>query len=299
MPRTKKPTLGIYGFIYLLKLVFKYPWLTLPLLLAGGGWYGYESQIVRPQMVYMGVPAARDWKQPLSWFRVLRNEGFMLGYSDLRGNPLWVSYALHPLPENAPHHRRPSAFSSDWRGINRVSQQDYRHSGYDRGHLAPNYAISRLYGHEAQLDTFLMTNITPQKPNLNQKLWQRLETVEADYFAPRFGEVWVVAGPIFSASTRRLAGAWNVEIPAAFYKIYAAPGKQQGEAPRLLAFIMPQEVRGNESLLRYMVSVDKVEELTGLDFFAALPDPVEQRAEAAVAPDSWRLRQVAELPARY
>lgn len=298
MPRRKNQTSRTYSAVHLFKLIFKHPWLIFPALLAWCGWYGYETQIARPQMVYMGVPAARDWRQPLTWFRVLRNDGFMLGYSDLRGVPLWVSYALQSIPETAPHYKRPSVFSADWRSLNRVTHDDYQRSGYDRGHMAPNYAISRLYGQEAQLQTFLMTNIAPQKPNLNQKLWQRLESVESDYFAPWFGEIWVLTGPIFSAPAERLASAWNVEIPDAFYKIYAVPGTQ-GQPPRVLAFIMPQNVRGNESLLQYTVTVDKVEELTGLDFFAALPDAVEQRAEAAVDAESWRLQQVAKLQPRY
>ncbi|MGR8933852.1 MAG: DNA/RNA non-specific endonuclease [Gammaproteobacteria bacterium] len=286
------------GSFYLFKALIERPALIFLALAVWGGWYAFETHIVRPQRVYMGVPQARDWQQPLTWFRVLRNDGFMLGYSDLRGVPLWVSYALRPIPENAPHYKRPSQFSKDWRGINRVTQDDYKRSGYDRGHMAPNYAISRLYGQEAQQETFLMTNIAPQKPNLNQKLWQRLESVESDYFAPWFGTVWVLAGPVFSGSVERLRSAWNVEIPDAFYKIYAVPGTL-GQPPRLLAFIMPQNVRGNESLMQYTVSVDQVEALTGLDFFADLPDAVEQRAEATVDANSWRLQQVAKLPSRY
>lgn len=298
MSSTQRQSHWFFRAFYLFKLIYKYPWASLPLVLILGGWYGYETQVARPQMVYMGVPAARQWQQPQTWFRVLRNDGFMLGYSDLRGAPLWVSYALRPIPKNAPHYKRPSTFSVDWRGINRVTHDDYRLSGYDRGHMAPNYAVSRLYGQEAQVETFLMTNIVPQKPNLNQKLWQRLESVEVDNFAPLFGEVWVLTGPIFTGSVERLAQAWNVEIPDAFYKIYAVPGNQ-GQAPQLLAFIMPQNVRGKESLLKYTVSVDKVEEETGLDFFAALPDDVEQRVEAAVDAEPWQLKQVANLPPRY
>jgi endonuclease G len=299
MPRRKNSAFLLYSAAYLLKLIFKARWLTLPALLTWGAWYGYETQVARPQMAYMGVPEARDWTQPATWFRVLRNDGFMLGYSDLRGDPLWVSYALRPVPQSAPSYKRPSTFSADWRGVNRVAHDDYRRSGYNRGHMAPNYAISRLYGREAQLDTFLMTNIAPQKANLNQKLWQRLETVESDYFAPLFGEVWVLAGPIFSGSVERLTSAWNVEVPDAFYKIYAVPGKTQGQPPLLLAFIMPQTVRGNEPLTQYAVAVDNVEEATGLDFFAALPDPVERRVEAVADTGPWRLREVASRPARY
>lgn len=261
------------------------------------GWYGYEVYHARPIMAYMGVPKAEGWS-PGTWTRVFRNEGFMVGYSDLRGNPLWVIYKLTPIPDNAGRHRRPERFSADWRSLTRIDHDDYTGSGYDRGHLAPNYAISRLYGKEAQLDSFLMTNITPQKPNLNQKLWQRLEEAEADLFASRFGTVWVVTGPIFGQKTQRLRSSSRVEIPEAFYKIYIVPAHTDHE-PRTLAFVIPQDVRGNEPLDRFITSIDHVEALTGLDFFHELEDSLENRLEGRIDPSHWPLKAASQLPSRY
>jgi len=62
--------------------------------------------------------------------------------------------------------------------------------------MAPNYAISTLYGKSSQLDSFLMTNITPQKPNLNRKIWQRLEEIEIKYFTKLSDEIYVYTGTI-------------------------------------------------------------------------------------------------------
>lgn len=262
--------------------------------LAAGGWYAFELKVSRPHLAWMGEPKAVDWKNPFTWTRTLRNDGFMLGYSDLRGNPLWVEYSLTPPPPNAPRLKRLARFSTDWRGINRVGHDDYTGSGYDRGHMAPNHAISVLYGREGQADTFLMTNITPQKPNLNEKLWQRLEELELDQFAKQFGRVWVVDGPIFDPPSERLHSSWRVEVPDAFYKIIVAP-----EQKKVLAFIMPQAVRGDEPLDHYLASVDAIEKRTGLDFFQNLDDAVENRMEAEVDPDTWHLRDLARLPGRY
>ncbi|MFM8332983.1 MAG: DNA/RNA non-specific endonuclease [Candidatus Methylumidiphilus sp.] len=260
---------------------------------AGGGWYAYELKVARPAMAWMGEPKASDWKNPFTLTRTLRNHGFMLGYSDLRGNPLWVTYALSAPAEGA-RLKRPSRFTADWRGINRVSHDDYTGSGYDRGHMAPNHAISALYGRDAQMDSFLMTNVTPQKPNLNERLWERLEEVELDQFAKQFGKVWVVDGPIFDPPSERLPSSWRVEVPDAFYKIIVAPG-----AKKMLAFIMPQAVRGDEPLDHYLVSVDTIEKRTGLDFFPELEDGEENRLEASVDPAPWRLQELARLPGRF
>lgn len=267
-------------------------WLAVGL--AAGAWYAFEVKVARPQMVWMGEPQPADWKNPFTLTRTLRNHGFMLGYSDLRGNPLWVIYALTPPPADAEHLKRPSRFSSDWRGINRVSHEDYTGSGFDRGHMAPNHAISVLYGREGQSDSFRMTNITPQKASLNEKLWERLEALELEQFAKQFGKVWVLDGPIFDPPNERLHSSWRVEVPDAFYKIIVAP-----EAKKALAFIMPQSVRGDEPLDHYLTSVDSIEKRTGFDFFQELDDAEENRLEAEVDPAPWHLQELARLPGRY
>lgn len=287
----------VFFLIWLLKPCLKDPLILATALALAGGWYAYEQKVARPAMAYQGVPETQNWQQPLHFFRVLRNQAFMVGYSDLRGNPLWVTYKIKAVAADAPSYRRPQRFDKDWRTLNPVKHEDFQRSGYDRGHLAPNYAISRLYGRQAQQDTFLMSNITPQKPKLNQKLWQRLEQVEIDHFTRLGREIWVVTGPVFEGSTERLKSSWNVEIPDAFYKIYALP--DSANAPRLLAFLIPQNVKGNEPLTRYLTTVDKIEQLTGLDFFPDLDDTLENKLEAAVEPAPWKLNKVARLPARY
>jgi len=282
----------------LFRLSRKHPVVLLIIFVLGLGGYAYEVRVARPTLLYQGAPQAVSAKNSDTWFRILRNEGFILGYSDLRGNPLWVMYALTDTETNAPPLKRPSRFETDWRSLNRLSHDSYQKSGYDRGHMAPNYAISRLYGRAGQMDSFLMTNITPQKPNLNQKLWQRLEDAEIKHFAKLFGKVWVITGPVFSGSVKRLPSDWKVQIPDKFYKIYlteAAPGKPH----RALAFLMPQNVSGKEPLTQFVTSIDNIEALTGLDFFSGLDDRTEAALEAAIMPQPWNLQAISKQPNRY
>ncbi|MFU8789900.1 MAG: DNA/RNA non-specific endonuclease [Methylobacter sp.] len=282
----------------LFRLSRKHPAALLIMLILGLGGYGYEVKIARPTLLYQGAPQSVNIKNSDTWFRILRNQGFILGYSDLRGNPLWVMYALTDDGTDTPSLKRPSRFETDWRSINRVSHDSYQKSGYDRGHMAPNYAISRLYGKAGQMDSFLMTNITPQKPKLNQKLWQRLEEIEIKHFAKLFGKVWVITGPVFSGSVERLSSDWKVEIPDAFYKIYITE-EASGKPARALAFLMPQNVNGNEPLTQFVTSIDNIEALTGLDFFSELDDRAEAALEAAIAPQPWNLQAVSKQPPRY
>lgn len=278
-------------------LLRRYPLLSLVVLALAAAGYAYEVVLARPAMAWYGLPQAQLW-QPVTWTRVLRNDAFLVGWSDLRGNPLWVKYRLKPIPEQAQRLPRPQRFERDWRALNSIGHDDYTSSGYDRGHLAPNYAISRLYGLQAQLQTFLLTNISPQKPNLNRKVWQRLEEIEVDVFAKQYGEVWVITGPVFDADIERLRSTPRVEVPDAFFKILAAPQGVNGE-PQMLAFVVPQTVKGNEPLSRFVTSVKDVEKLSGFDFFPDMPQPQQDRLEAAIDMNIWQLKQVEKRPARY
>jgi len=271
--------------------------LSLALVLLLGD-YGYEVYIARPPMLYQGAPQAISNLNVNTWFRVLRNNGFMVGYSDIRGNPLWVAYALTPVPSDVKRLKRPTTFETDWRGLNRVSHGDYTKSGYDRGHNAPNYAISSLNGKAGQADSFLMTNISPQKPNLNQKFWQRLEEVEITYFAKNFGKVWIITGPIFGAGTRRLATSWRVEVPTAFYKIYVIEASH-GKPALALAFVVPQTVTGKEPLTQFVTTIQAVQAQTGLDFLVDLDDKIEAHLEAAIDLAPWQLDAVNKTQSRY
>ena len=266
-------------------------WLALSLLI--GAWYAFEVHVARPPMFWMGEPKPMDRMNPFTWARTLRNQGFILGYSDLRGNPIWVTYALIPSPQGATSLMPPEEFKSDWRGINRVAPQHYNGSGYEIGHLAPFHAMGLIYGKQGQKDALRMTNAVPQKAGLGNKLWERLEEVELDSFAKQFGKIWVMAGPIFDPPVERLHTSWRVEVPDAFYTIIVAP-----EAKKMLALVMPQTVRGDEPLDHYVTSVDAIEKRTGFDFFHELDDAEEARLEGAVDPDAWHLRELARQPRR-
>jgi len=266
--------------------------LSLLALIVGVGGFGCSDKLL-----YQGEPKAVGWGMN-TWFRTLRNNGFIVGYSDIRGNPLWVEYALSPVNESVPSLPRPSRFTKDSRAINRIEHDSYTKSGYDRGHNAPNYAMSHLYGKAGQKDSFLMTNISPQKPRLNQQFWQRLEEVEIKHFTKFADKVWVITGPVFTGSTERLSSSWRVEIPDAFYKMYITEAKAN-QPSKVLAFLVPQTVQGHEPLSKFVTNIDTIEAQTGLDFFSVLDDVIENQLEASVEPQAWNLQAVSRLPSRY
>lgn len=279
------------------------------MLVLCGVWY-WAQQAARERMSWEGVPQAQrvaDWR---TWHRVLRNDAYLVGWSDIRVAPLWVVYRLDAKQDQY-RLKRPEGFEQDWRSVMPLTPAAYTGTGYDRGHMAPNHAIASLYGKEAQQQTFLMTNIAPQRPNLNRKLWQRLEAAEMDVLLPQMGTVWVIGGPIYGsvpsylstcrgwvASLLSLKVPVCVAVPQSFYKILVVPG-QRGQATRMLAFIFPQEVRGDEPLDRYLVAVDEVERQTGLNFFPALSEVQQRQLELNINTAGWPLSQFSRTPSRY
>jgi endonuclease G, mitochondrial len=222
----------------------------------------------------VGLPISSE---PVS---VLDNPGFTVGYSEARRNPLWVSYALGPVHDSSSD-SRPS-FRVDARTTSRVSPQCYTHSGYDRGHGAPNDAIAERYGVEAQRATFLMSNVSPQTCGLNREPWQALEKLVSEQYARH--RVLVISGPIFDAAPETID--CGVQVPVAFYKVVV-------RHRRVLAVVMDQSDSGRDRRLsEFTTTVDRIEALTGLDLLAGLPDRVEARLESAEPDASWDLDTV-------
>ncbi len=249
------------------------------------GIWGHDQSIVldKPrgeEQIYGGQP-----KQSFTNFNralVLKNTGFTVGYSESLKNPLWSAYRVFDV-DNLDSGERPSGFKVDQRTASRVSHGDYTRSGFDRGHLAPNYAISTRYGEAAQNETFLMSNIMPQTPAVNQKIWKDLEMVVAKKYGRYFGEVWVVTGPIFnSKNPERLES--GVAIPDAYYKIIV--DETDGKL-RALAFIIDRFCPPNTRFKTHLVSIDEIEKRTTLDFFSELPNDKENELEANPAKRLW------------
>ncbi len=226
---------------------------------------------------YAGAPKSKA-DMPLE---VLTNKAYMVGYSEKRRDPAWVSYRVFRVaPAKAPH--RSDRFKVDSRTQSAVSSADFTKTGYDRGHMAPSRVIGLLYGAEAQEETFLMSNIVPQKPDLNRGTWRVLEEMECDKLAVNFEEIWVTTGPTFEDKVKTLLG--GVAIPTSFYKIFI---DEENGTPRAISFLIPQEVKGGENMQMFLTSVRQIEGLTGLDFNPQMNKALQEKVETAVPTGLW------------
>ena len=150
---------------------------------------------------------------------------------------------------------------------------DYQRTEYDRGHLVA--AADMAFSTEAMSETFFMSNMAPQNPGFNKGIWRELEELTRDW-AKRFKHLYVVTGPVFNEKVRFWIGDNQVAVPPAFYKVI---------------LVIPNEMT-NERLENFATSIDKVEDLTGIDFFPDLmPKPMEESLEADYDVSLWKTNE--------
>lgn len=156
---------------------------------------------------------------------------------------------------------------------------DYTLSGYDRGHMIP--AGDLRWDSLAMRESFKMTNVCPQTRALNSGGWTKIEDKIREW-AVRDSVLIVVTGPVITRGMKTI-GDSHVAVPTAFFKVVLAPF---ATPMRAIGFVMPNKA-ANGPLKKYVVSVDEVERRTGMDFFSALPDDIENGIESQLNLSVW------------
>lgn len=215
---------------------------------------------------------------------LIRHDGYVISYNSDNRIPNWVAYELTADEAHGDEERGDRMFSMDPKYKKKQAmREDYRDSGWTKGHMAP--AADFRWDEEAMDETFYLTNVCPQNEFLNANDWEYLER-QVRYWAGKFGKVWVVTGPVVGDNRYGTIGDNDVVVPDSFFKAVLAckDGKY-----RSIAFLM-----NNDSQRYYLadcsMSVDELEEYTGLDFFPALDDSIEENVEAQYRPGDWGIR---------
>ncbi len=211
--------------------------------------------------------------------------GMTVSFNPTTHQPNWVAWELLGSETDGDSERE-STFNVDSAIDGCATTNDYRNSGYDRGHMAP--AGDMKWSTKAMHESFYLTNICPQAGDLNRGAWKKLEE-KCRQRAQADSAIIVVCGPIFNKgeAVERI-GETGVAVPRSFFKVVLSP---YTNPPTAIGFIMPNGyVKGG--MQACAVSVDSVETVTGYDFFSALPDDVETRVEAQCNFDRWsRIRR--------
>ena len=218
---------------------------------------------------------------------VYAQKHYYLAYDEDTEQAAWVAYELNLSHLNARKVSRTDYFSEDPTiRTGSAHYEDYRGSGYTRGHLVP--AADRAFSREAMDETFLMSNISPQTYHFNGGIWRELEELTRDW--ARLNErLIVVSGPVFEKSNPSRIGRNGVAVPDAFFKVLIDIDEPDLKG---IAFVIPNE-KSDKPLTSYMVAIDQVETLTSLDFNAnLLTSALEDSLESTVTSSAWPIDDV-------
>ena len=199
----------------------------------------------------------------------VKHKHFTLSYSEEHEQAEWVAYTLmnSDIQKNT---KRTDKFREDPDvKTGSATLKDYRKSGYDRGHLCPS--ADRTISYTANSETFYMSNMSPQAPQFNRGIWKQLEEKTRDYIRSEPSFLYIVTGPVLEPGLKEI-GDNGVDVPKKFYKILYNLNQAS-------AFLFKNE--GTELPLdSFLVSIDSIETITGIDFFQELPKRQQKKFEA-------------------
>ena len=215
------------------------------------------------------------------------------------GVPHWVAHHVKRAPNAPESGERPNSWFTVFeladKGIAPIDDsysfsQKFRKAHknwYDRGHLAQKYLAERL-GNKAAFFTHNVVNAVPQLHNFNAGPWLTLECMTGAW-ANKFGEVWVVAGPVFAKNkpikwlrSDLKTKAVPVAIPDREFKIVL---RKDGNTWDALAFVYPQAhksyAKGPFDPEIFFKSVADIEQLTGEKFLTGIPNAAQLKQKTA------------------
>lgn len=229
----------------------------------------------------LGAPATND---------LIIRDLYALSSNDQTKFADWVSYYLTPHETLGTLDLEREWRNDSWLGQTETlegkpsNQDDYKgaHSAlkYDRGHQAP---LASFKGSRFASQVNYYSNITPQKKDLNQGPWKRLEE-RVRGLVKRYQSVWVMTGPLYEREMPPLPNADEPhKVPSGYWKIIVV--KDDG-VMRVAAFIMDQDTPRSSNIIGHLVKIDDVESKSGLDFLWELPDAEENDLESQTF-ESW------------
>ena len=211
--------------------------------------------------------------------QVVKHEYYTLSYNESHEQAEWVAYELKKGYVKNNNFKRPFFIEDDKVKTGSADWRNYKNTNYDKGHLCP--AGDMEFSLDAYNDTFFTSNISPQVRNFNNGVWNRLEQ-KVRYWAVKYDGIYVVTGGVLESSLKTI-GKEKVSVPNFFYKILL---DNSGEKLKMIGFLVPN-TESNKPLYSFVVSVDYIEKLTGIDFFPKLNDNFENQLEKRNDYKNW------------
>lgn len=212
--------------------------------------------------------------------QIIQHQFYSLSYNNDHEVSDWVAYELETF-----HLRncvsRSNSFKIDPQvTLGSAHPDDYQGTGFDRGHLVP--AGDMKFDSVAMKETFFMSNMAPQPANFNRGMWASLENLIRAW-AFNYKKIWIATGPILRGNMAQIGRSTKISVPLEFYKVILRKEAQKYVG---VAFIMNVDLPFSD-LKSYTVSIDDVEDLTGVNFFTFLSSSEERSAEGDFDLNQW------------
>jgi len=212
--------------------------------------------------------------------QILYRKGYVVSYNKETRNPNWVAWHLTSNHTTGEFRRPGNAFHEDFDvPTPRANNNDYKGSGWSRGHMCP--AGDNKWDPDAMYESFLLSNVCPQNANLNSGLWNQIE-ISCRIWAEKYGDIYIVCGPIFFNKEHETIGMSEVMVPEAFFKVVLC---LNGE-PKGIGFIC-RNTDGYKSRDMYVNSIKQVERITKMSFFPHLDQSVAEKVKNQSNMNDW------------
>ena len=248
---------------------------------------GGTSNIVIIHNASFGVNYCVEWDtdlQPKGW----NNEG------SLRSQR-WSCYQMHAGNTSNATDRKPRAYDGEFSEYPNdpdlpsqyhFTKDPYSGSGYDHGHIMPSADRAYSYNYRANTQTFYMTNMQPQVNGFNAGVWSNMEAQVRSWNNANFRDtLYVVKGGTIDDNAQIIkylgSGQNKIPVPKFFFMALLCKNKEAGNGGyKALGFWIQHLSSDTRDLKPYVVNIDELENLTGIDFFCNLPDDIEKAVES-------------------
>ncbi|MCM1108678.1 MAG: DNA/RNA non-specific endonuclease [Clostridium sp.] len=173
----------------------------------------------------------------------------------------------------------------------RTTLADYRRTGYNRGHICAS--ADRLCSKDANEQTFFLSNMQPQVYAFNAGTWEKMEEKVRSWNNNSFRDtLYVVKGGTIDRADQLLSPAnTGLLVPKYFFMAILCKNQDPSQyGYKALGFWIEHKANSDTDLKKYTVSIDELEEKTGIDFFCNLPDQIEDAVERNLVPSVWGFR---------
>lgn len=212
--------------------------------------------------------------------QIIRRKAYILSYNKETKIPNWVAW--HLTSEHADGvYKRINTYTED-KDVPppRATDADFQGSVWTHGHMCP--AGDNKWDMEAMRESNILTNICPQDGKLNTGVWNRIEK-DCRIWAKKYGDVYIVCGPVLFNRKHETIGENRIVIPEAFFKVIL----RLKPDPKAIGYIIRNN-DGSKKRDQYINTIDEVERITGIDFYPSLPDEIENVVESNSNISDWK-----------